>query len=109
MKRAENGRKTMRYPMRQIVLAAATAAALFSPTLVEARGGGGGHGGAISSSAGHHSTANVGTGTGNAGVGRTAGYHQGSSYCISCSRDSHGHNARSAAAKEEFLTQTGYP
>jgi len=67
--------------MRRIVLAAAIAAALFSPRLVEARGGGGG---------GH------------------AGGHA-SSYCTSCSRDSHGHIARSEGAKDEFMASTGYP
>jgi hypothetical protein len=64
--------------MRRIVLATATAAALFSPTLVEARGGG-------------------------------AGRFTGHDYCASCSRDSHGHIARSDAAKEEFMASTGYP
>ena len=76
--------------MRRIVLAAALAAALFSPTLANARGGGGGHGG------GGHSS--VSTGHGYA-----------SSYCSSCSRDSHGHIARSGNAKHEFMSSTGYP
>ncbi len=67
--------------MRRIVLAAVTAAARFSPTLVEARGGGAGG----------------------------AGHSTGHSYCASCSRDSHGHIARSEAAKEEFKASTGYP
>ena len=70
--------------MRRIVLAAALAAALFSPILANARGGGGGH---SSVSTGQHA----------------------SSYCGSCSRDSHGHIARSGNAKHEFMSSTGYP
>ena len=70
--------------MRRFARAAAVAAALFSPTLAEARGGGGGGGG---HAAGHHS----------------------SSYCGSCSRDDHGHIARSEGAKKQFEAQTGFP
>ena len=70
--------------MRRIVLAAALAAALFCPTLAYARGGGG------------HSS--VSTGHGHA-----------SSYRSPCSRDSHGHIARSGNAKREFMASTGYP
>src|SRR5947207_8528465 len=61
--------------MRQIVLAVATAAALFSPTLVEGRGGGGGgghsagHGVAVGQTAGGHSTGH------SFAVGQTAGGH----------------------------------
>src|SRR5438876_6379778 len=62
--------------MRHIVLAVATAAALFSPTLVEARGGGGGGGG---HSAGHSVTVGQTTGGHSTGhsfaVGQTAGGH----------------------------------
>jgi hypothetical protein len=32
-----------------------------------------------------------------------------SSYCTSCARDSHGRIARSPEARQEFMTQTGYP
>ena len=32
-----------------------------------------------------------------------------SSYCTSCSRDSHGHIARSEGARDEFMAGTGYP
>ena len=71
--------------MRRFFLAAAVATVLFSPTLVEARGGASGGGGGHS--AGHHST----------------------SYCGSCSRDNHGHIARSEGAKTHFEAQTGYP
>jgi hypothetical protein len=31
------------------------------------------------------------------------------SYCTSCARDSHGRIARSPEARQEFMTQTGYP
>jgi len=70
--------------MRKILLALAGSAALFSPTLAEARGGGSG---------GHSS----------------GGSHHSSSYCYSCSRDSHGHIARSEQAKEQFMRDSGYP
>lgn len=66
--------------MRRLILAAATAAVLVSPTLVEARGGG----------------------------GLSSGYPHNSSYCASCSRDTHGRIARSESAKQEFMAQTGY-
>ena len=32
-----------------------------------------------------------------------------SSYCAACTRDSHGHIARSREAKAEFMRNTGYP
>ena len=67
--------------MHRILLALAMAATLLSPTLVEARGGG-------------HST---------------GGSHHSSNYCYSCSRDSHGHIARSEQSKEQFMRETGYP
>ena len=67
--------------MHKILLVLAVAVALISPTLVEARSGG------HSSGSGHHS----------------------SNYCYSCSRDSHGHIARSQQAKEQFMRVTGYP
>jgi hypothetical protein len=88
--------------MRRIVLAAALAAALFSPTLANARGGGGGHGGgghgSVSAGHGHASHSSVSGGHGHA-----------SSYCGSCSRDSNGHIARSGTAKREFMASTGHP
>ena len=75
--------------LRPIVLAAAIATALFSPTLVEARGGGVG-------GVGHGSSVSAGTG-------------HSSAYCGSCSRDSRGHIARSEVAKKDFEAQTGFP
>ena len=66
--------------MQRFLFAAAVAAVLFSPPLVEARGGG----------------------------GLTSGYPHNSSYCASCSRDVHGRIARSEWAKEGFMAQTGY-
>ena len=59
--------------------ACATAAALLIPSLAHTRGGGGG------------------------------GHGHGSTYCTSCARDSHGRIARSPEARQEFMTQTGYP
>jgi hypothetical protein len=50
-----------------------------SPNLGEARGGGGG------------------------------GHGHASNYCTICARDSHGRIARSPEARQEFMTQTGYP
>jgi hypothetical protein len=58
---------------------AVIAAALLSPNLGEARGGGGG------------------------------GHGHASNYCTICARDSHGRIARSPEARQEFMTQTGYP
>ena len=119
--------------MRHIVLALATAAALFSPILVEARGGGGsggghsaGHSFAVGQTAGGHSARH------HFAVGETAGGHSvppkawtaapalvvvaapaprsaSSSYCTTCVRDSNGRIARSEAAKKEFMASTGYP
>ena len=60
--------------------ACAIAAALLVPSLAHTRGGGGG-----------------------------GGHGHGSSYCTSCARDSHGRIARSPEARQEFMTQTGYP
>ena len=66
--------------MNRSLYAAIIAAALLIPTLAHTRGGG--------SSGGHgHS----------------------SSYCTSCARDSHERIARSPKARQEFMTQTGYP
>jgi hypothetical protein len=65
--------------VRKFLACAVIAAALLSPTLAAARGGGGG------------------------------GHGHASSYCASCARDSHGRIARSPEARQEFMTQTGYP
>jgi hypothetical protein len=50
--------------------------------------------------------------SGGQAVGTSTGYsagHYHSSYCTSCTRDSHGHIERSAVAKEEFMARTGFP
>jgi hypothetical protein len=73
----------MKTTIRRLVLATATAAALFSPAVVEARGGGHSAGGAV-------------------------GHSQSSGSCTSCARDSHGRIARSETAKDNFMAQTGY-
>ena len=44
-----------------------------------------------------------------AGARGGGGHGHGSSYCSSCARDSHGRIARSPEARQEFMTQTGYP
>ena len=41
--------------------------------------------------------------------GGGGGHGHASSYCASCARDSHGRIARSPEARQEFMTQTGYP
>jgi uncharacterized membrane protein len=40
---------------------------------------------------------------------RSGGGHHGSEYCASCSRDAHGHIARSREATDAFKRMTGYP
>jgi hypothetical protein len=42
------------------------------------------------------------------GAARGGGGH-GSNYCTICARDIHGRIARSPEARQEFMTQTGYP
>jgi hypothetical protein len=37
------------------------------------------------------------------------GHGHASNYCTICARDSHGRIARSPEARQEFMTQTGYP
>ena len=120
--------------MRRIALAAAIAAALFSPTPVDARGGsrGGGHstGNSVAVVAGghHHHFSRHSFAVGGIAGGRSASPKawtaapalvavaapalrsvSTTSYCVSCARDSHGHIARSEAAKDQFMANTGYP
>jgi hypothetical protein len=46
----------------------------------------------------------------NLGEARGGGGHgHASNYCTICARDSHGRIARSPEARQEFMTQTGYP
>jgi hypothetical protein len=66
--------------MNRSLYAAIIAAALLIPTLAHTRGG-----------------------------GSSRGHGHASSYCTSCARDSHGRIARSPEARQEFMTQTGYP
>ena len=66
-------------PLAALAGSAIIGAALLNPNLAEARGGGGG------------------------------GHGHASNYCTICARDSHGRIARSPEARQEFMTQTGYP
>jgi len=43
------------------------------------------------------------------GHSSSSGTHHSSSYCYTCARDSHGRIERSPAAREEFMSETGYP
>jgi hypothetical protein len=70
----------LRKPLAALAGSATIAATLLIPSLAHTRGGGGG-----------------------------GGHGHASSYCASCARDSHGRIARSPEARQEFMTQTGYP
>jgi len=120
--------------MRRIALAAAVAAALFSPTPVDARGGSGGGGHSTGNSVAvvtgghHHHSSRHSFAVGGIAGGRSASPKawtaapalvdaaapalrsvSSTSYCVSCARDSNGHIARRDAAKHEFMVSTGYP
>ncbi len=117
--------------MRRIVIAVATAAALFAPALVEARGGGGhsgGHSVTVVAGGHHHHSSRQSFAVGGIAGGRSASPKawtaapapvnvaspalrsvSSTSYCVSCARDSNGRIARSEAAKREFMTETDYP
>jgi hypothetical protein len=66
-------------PLASLAACAIVAATLLIPSLAHTRGGGGG------------------------------GHGHASNYCTICARDIHGRIARSPEARQEFMTQTGYP